>query len=66
MSEEIKCPNCGNEEVYYSASQIGGDGFNDRCCGVMDLPPMGTCDDCGWYCMDGDWYDNGSNLRKSA
>jgi hypothetical protein len=26
------------------AHQVGGDGYGDRCCGVMDVP--GFCEDC--------------------
>jgi len=51
------CRNCGHENLGHTETQIGGDGYGDRCAAIMDCPITVHCEICTASHFDGDLVD---------
>ena len=51
---ESPCDTCKQPVNKDTWGQTGGDGFNGRCCGIMDHPTISDCEFCGAEYMEGE------------
>lgn len=59
---EESCDKCGQPTFKSGETQIGGDGYGGRCCGLADVPTVKHCEFCGAAYFEGERcpeYDHG-------
>lgn len=42
-----KCIVCGSKHLDHFSRSWGGDGYNGKCCAMVDGPNEATCEECG-------------------